>query len=145
MKLNNQHHKAIELLATGSNGKEAAEKLGVAQETISRWRADFEFQAALNKLLEAVQRESSDKLRYMATLALTTLESIMTDTDTPARDKLTACIKILEIGNVKPIDIGSTKASVLENKQRQAEMFETENITPKSLQATNNEDGKLKQ
>ena len=125
MKLTAQNLKAIELLASGVNGKDTSEKIGVTPETISRWRSDFAFQAELNKLLVIAQQESSDKIRHLATVALDTLETLITDTDTPPKEKLTASIKILELVNVKSCSIGSTNATVLEKEYQQDKLLES--------------------
>ena len=47
MKLNPTHYLAIDMLACGESNKAIAEKLNVAPETVSKWRGDFDFQAAL--------------------------------------------------------------------------------------------------
>jgi len=125
MKLTAQHHKAIELIVSGINGKNAAEKIGVTQETISRWRSDFDFQAALNAMLKTAQQESKDKLRYLSGIALSTIEEIMLDTEAPYKERLTASLKILEIVDLKTSSIGSTNTSVLEKEDQQYKSLES--------------------
>ena len=118
----------VTLLARGSNGKDTAEKLGVTTETVSRWRSDFDFQAALNQLLIEAQQESKDKLRHLSSVALATLEDLMSDLDTSAKDRLTAALKILEITNVKTGVIGSTNANVLKSEKEQDDLLESYNL-----------------
>lgn len=125
MKLTAKHHLAITLLSTGLNSKETAEEIGVTPEAISRWKADFDFQAELNLLLKTIQTEAQDKLRHLTSLALSTMEEIMLDTDLPAKDRLSASMKVLELMNVKAGVIGSTNASVLKSEEEQSELLES--------------------
>jgi transcriptional regulator with XRE-family HTH domain len=128
MKLSEKHHLAITLLATGLNSKETAEQIGVTPEAISRWKADFAFKAKLNTLLKGAQEEAQNKLRYLSSLALSTLEEIIQDIDLPAKDRLNASIKVLELMNVKAGVIGSTNASVLKSEKEQSELLESYNL-----------------
>ena len=116
MKLNAQHHKAIILLSEGLNNKEVAERLGLAPETISRYKADYDFQAALNAELTANREAQRDKLRSLTSEALNSIQSVLMDEATPPRDKLTAAFKILELTGLKHQSIGSIDATVLKKR-----------------------------
>ncbi len=113
MKLNAQHHQAAQLLVSGISAKIIAEQLSVDPVTISRWKTDYDFKALLNSLLSEVQQETADKLRGLAATALDTIESLMADELTPAKDRLTAALKVLELTKTSPKHIGSTNAAVL--------------------------------
>ncbi len=128
MKLSEKHHLAITLLATGLNSKDTAEQVGVTPEAISRWKADFHFKAELNSLLKVAQEEAQNKLRFLSSLALSTIEEIIQDIDLPAKDRLNASIKVLELINVKAGVIGSTNASVLKSEKEQSELLESYNL-----------------
>ena len=52
------------------SGKDIANKLNVAKETISRWKKIPEFQAEVNKLLKEYREETQHKLRSLINLAL---------------------------------------------------------------------------
>ncbi len=125
MKLSEKHHLAITLLATGLNSKETAEQIGVTPEAISRWKADFDFKAELNAMLKTIQVEAQDKLRHLSNIALSTIEEIMLDSDSPAKDRLSASIKVLELANIKTGVVGSSNASVLRNQKEQDDLLES--------------------
>lgn len=55
MKLSPQHRRAITLLSEGLPNKIVAQELNIVPETISRWRADFDFKSSLNSLLSENQ------------------------------------------------------------------------------------------
>ncbi len=128
MKLTAKHHLAISFLASGLNNKETAEEIDVTPEAISRWKADFDFKAELNSLLKVAQEEAQNKLRSLSSLALSTIEEIIQDIDLPAKDRLNASIKVLELMNVKAGVIGSTNASVLKSEKEQSELLESYNL-----------------
>lgn len=124
MKLTPQHYKAIELLAMGGNNKSVAERLDIAPETVSRWRSDFEFQAAMNKIIDEAQKTAKDRLRHLSGVALETIENVLLDKETPPRDRMTAAFKILELTQVSAPKIGSTNARVLKAKKEENDLFE---------------------
>jgi len=125
MKLSPQHRRAISLLAQGMSNKAAAEELGLAPETVSRWKSDFDFKAALNELLQENQRAQQERLRALSSTALTTIETIMTDSTTPAKDRLTAALKVLELTQIAPEKIGSSNADVLAKEDENNKFFES--------------------
>jgi len=124
MKLNAQHQKAIILLSEGLNNKEVAERLGLASETISRYKSDFDFQAALNAELAANREAQRDKLRSLTSEALNSIQSVLTDESAPHKEKLTAAFKILDLTGLKHQDIGSIDSTVLKRKSANAKLFE---------------------
>jgi hypothetical protein len=107
------------------DNRETAEEIGVTPEAISRWKADFYFQAELNSLLKTIQIEAQDKLRHLSNIALSTIEEIMLDSDSPAKDRLSASIKVLELANIKTGVVGSANASVLRNQKEQDDLLES--------------------
>lgn len=119
MKLTPQHHKAIEALAMGENNKSVAEKLNLAPETVSRWRSDFDFQAALNSVLAENRESTKDRLRHLSGVALETIEAIMTDSEAPAKDRLTAALKVLEFSKLSVGRVPSTDAAILRKEKAQ--------------------------
>ena len=121
MKLSPQHHKAIESLAMGENNKNVAEKLGIAPETVSRWRSDFEFQAAMNAIIEETQKTAKDRLRYLSGVALETIESVMLDSEAPQATRVSAAFKVLELTRVRFAPIGSQDSRVLAKRQAEDE------------------------
>ncbi len=124
MKITAQHHKAIILLAEGMNNKSVAEALGVAPETVSRFKNDYDFQAELNKVLNANHASSQEKLRHLSNIALSTIEAVLLDGETPPRDKLTAAFKVLEITRLRQGNIGSTNPATLEKQAQDDKLLD---------------------
>src|SRR5688500_17020929 len=86
-------HSAVDLLAAGHNDREAAERLGLARETLTRWRRyDPVFQVALNERRAALWTGAADGVRAALPLALDTIReqlSIGARRDRLALDLLT--------------------------------------------------------
>jgi len=125
MKLTPQHHRAIELFTTGMNNKGVADAVNVTPECVSRWMADFEFKGALNELLSSNQEATRERLRHLSIIALETIESLMIDIETPARDRLTAALKVIELSDVKVGRVGSSNAEVLAKEEENNKFFES--------------------
>jgi len=102
MKIRAQHHKAIILLSEGMNNLGVAKVLGIAPETVSRFKSDVNFQTELNKVLEENQKAAQERLKSLAGVALDTIEAIMKDEEAPAKDRLTASLKVIELINLAP-------------------------------------------
>ena len=114
MKLSAQHHIAIELTAAGLKNVEIAEKLSVAAETVSKWRGDLVFQAELKSVLKSSREGSIARLHNLSGIALETIEKIMVDKEAPHKDRLTASVKVLELLNIRTVDVVE---SVSENNE----------------------------
>ncbi len=125
MQLTPQHNKAIECLAMGKNVKSVADELGIAAETVSRWRADFDFQASLNAMLEEARQSTKDRLRHLSSVALETIEAVLLDEEAPHKDRVTAAFKILELTKTSAGNIGSTNATVLQSQKEQNDLLES--------------------
>ncbi len=125
MKLTPQHHKAIILLSEGLNNKEVAEQLKLAPETISRYKADFNFKAELNSLLNANLEAQQDKLRSLTSVALETIESVLVDNEAPHRDKITAAFKVLELTRLKQGRIGSSNPTTLQKQSEEDSLLDS--------------------
>jgi len=125
MKLTPRHNKAIELLASGATVKNVAEKLGIAPETVSRWRGDFDFQAALNALLHESQTAARERLWHLSGVALDTVEEILTDSEAPPKDRLQAAFKVIQITETSAGHVGSTNAAVLKREKEQSDLLES--------------------
>jgi transposase-like protein len=73
--LSPQQETAVDLLAAGATVTEAAEKLGVARQTVSEWRNhNRSFQAALNERRGELWSSTTDRLRALVPPALDLLE-----------------------------------------------------------------------
>jgi hypothetical protein len=69
---------AVDLLASGKNDREAAELLGLARPTVTKWRLySPEFQAALNQRRAEVWGSGIDRLRSLIPQALDVLAKFL--------------------------------------------------------------------
>ena len=67
---------AIDVLVQGRTDQETAETVGVARETVTRWRNDNpHFTAELNRQRRLIWGDSHDRLRALAGKAVDTLET----------------------------------------------------------------------
>lgn len=111
MKLNEKQHAAITLLALGKTGKEVAEELSVTPKTITTWRTDPEFRAAINQCLKEYREVQSRRFSSLCDKAITTIEESIDNSTLKPEDKLKAAFKILELCKVSPEKIGETNAN----------------------------------
>jgi len=123
MKLKPVHHEAILLFAASESNISIAKKLKVTPETVSVWKNDYAIQAELNKLLEANNKAAGEKMRSLSIIALETIEQVMVDTEQPAKDRLNAALKVLELNRVRQNQIGATNASILQKEAQQDELL----------------------
>ena len=73
---------AIDILVRGRTDQETAETVGVARETVTRWRNDNpHFTAELNKQRRLIWGDSHDRLRALASKAVDTLETSLDEGD----------------------------------------------------------------
>ncbi len=74
--LSTQRRNAIDLLVTGMSITAAAKRLGLARETVSRWRChDARFIAELNQRREATWANAQNRLRGLVNRAVDVLEA----------------------------------------------------------------------
>lgn len=95
--LSPQQQQAALLLVEGRKQGEIAEEMGIAPETLSRWKAEPGFRAELNRLLLAMREASINRIRSLQATALQTIEDVMTNSEAPAKDRLAAAFRILDI------------------------------------------------
>ncbi len=88
---------AIPLVAQGVNGKEIAEQLSVAEETVSRWKQVPEFQARVNSILMECRKDAQQQLRHVIGLSLSIIQKELQNTNSSTRVglalKLVICMK----------------------------------------------------
>ena len=100
-KLNSNQLLAVSLIASGSRGCDISKELKVTEETISRWRQQPEFRAAVNSMLAETQTATMDRLRGLAGKALGVIEIALDDTELAAGERLKAAFRILELCGAK--------------------------------------------
>lgn len=111
--MNEKQQQAILLFSTGKSCVEVANELNVTPKTISVWRSSPEFRAELNSHLLDIKQANSERLRSLCMKALATVEEVMLHENTPAKEKLTAAFKVLELGKVSPGSIESSNPDTL--------------------------------
>ncbi len=126
--LSAQQEQVISLLLGGKTQREAAQEVGVAEETVSRWmNGDAEFVATLNARRLELWQANAEKLRALATKAVNTLGDLLDSEDDTLR--LRAAISVLRaLANVQP-PAGPTDARSVENLWKsQQRLKELENL-----------------
>ena len=80
------------------------------EELIAELERDPEFKAELNQHLENIKAAHSERLRSLQGLALKTIEDCLNDSELPAKDRLAAAFKIIEISKINVAEPGCTNA-----------------------------------
>jgi hypothetical protein len=113
---------AIDILVQGRTDQETAETVGVARETVTRWRNDNpRFTAELNKQRRLIWGDSHDRLRALASKAVDVLETSLGDGDSRVALEVLKAIGLY--GQVQPPSGPEDAESVLWNRAREwAEM-----------------------
>ena len=113
---------AIDILVQGRTDQETAETVGVARETVTRWRNDNpHFTAELNKQRRLIWGDSHDRLRALASKAVDTLETSLDEGDSRVVVEVLKAIGLY--GQVQPPSGPEDAELVLWNRAREwAEM-----------------------
>jgi transposase len=96
-KLSRQKEKAVIALLNEKSAKDAAEKVGISESTLYRWQQIPEFDDLYRSMKAQVVANATARLRNAMSLAVTTLEEVMT-TKGPAMAKVIAAKTVLELG-----------------------------------------------
>jgi transcriptional regulator with XRE-family HTH domain len=91
---------AAQLMAQGLKASQIAKKIKVRQETISRWKQDYDFIEKVDEFSKEILKGSFQKIQGLSTLAIQTLENIMQNSSND-RDRMTAASKVLDLVNFK--------------------------------------------
>jgi len=86
LELSVRQRNAIDLIVMGSSDQDAADKVGVARETVTRWRLYHPaFRAELDRSRRAVWGSSADRLRALIRKSMDIIEEVLNDGDNPKR------------------------------------------------------------
>ncbi len=96
-KLNPNQLQAVTLLASGVSSSAIADQLKVTRETVSRWRAQPEFQDELDRLLFEARRDAQERLLALSGLAVETIEKLLRSPQGPIREKVSASFRVLRL------------------------------------------------
>ena len=92
---------AIDVLVQGRSEQDTAETVGVARETVTRWRNDNpHFTAELNRQRRLIWSDSHDRLRALASKAVDTLETSLDEGDSRVAVEILKAIGLY--GQVRP-------------------------------------------
>jgi hypothetical protein len=97
--LTDQQREGARLAAAGWRGVDIAEHLGVAQETVSRWRKKPEYVAAIEAILSEARLEVAGRMADLTDKALDVIEDTL-DYKYDRRVKLRAAIALLQLSGV---------------------------------------------
>ncbi len=115
--------KAATLLVSGMSATDVAKEIGIHPSTISVWKTDPQFESTMNVLLREQRDACKEKLRALGHDALSAIEEIMKNGKTPAKERLTAALKIVEMLGIEnhsktrigKLDIDYANFDVLDN------------------------------
>lgn len=111
---------ALDLLLSGQTITAAAAAVGVARETVSRWRnSDPAFQAAYNAVLQSAHDAMSKKLLDARARAIDTLAGLLDSDDQATALKAAAALLRVEVDRPK----GYTNPAAIERGQIFPDMF----------------------
>jgi hypothetical protein len=90
-----EQQNAIDLLVQGKADHEVAAAVGVARETVTRWRGENPyFVAELNRLRKALWGSAHERLRGLVHTAVDILEKALTDGDLKAAVELLKAVRL---------------------------------------------------
>jgi hypothetical protein len=90
---------AAQLLAAGKSGKAVAAEVDVAEETISRWKQDKDFQIYITELMIETHEIAKMRLQSLVEKAVNNIEETLCDPTMPPKDRFIVAIKVLELCN----------------------------------------------
>ena len=100
-----QQWQAIAMLAGGARQIDVATQLDVRQETVSRWKTDVRFQAALNLAVKEHYAAIEGIVRSAASEAVDVLRETMKSDD--PRLRLSAALSVLRLHTGYTVDVSS--------------------------------------
>ena len=98
--LSTEQMNAIDLLVTGLSDREVGETVGVARETVTRWRnQNPHFKAELNRQRKDIWGSNHDRLRNMLGKAIDVLDQALETGDTKVALEMLKCMQVYgEVG-----------------------------------------------
>lgn len=121
--LTGQQWQAIAMLVAGKRQTEIADVIEITAPTISRWKAEPVFQAALNLAVKESFLAVVGETRTAATEALAVVRDLMTNA-TDERTRLSAALQILRLHSLYDSGVASlpTSADEVAREQRKAKI-----------------------
>jgi transcriptional regulator with XRE-family HTH domain len=88
---------AAQLLALGKTGREAAEVVGVTEETISRWKKTEDFELYTKELVCEAHEAASIRMQNLMEKAVLAIENAIDDQSLTPKEKFTTAAKLIEM------------------------------------------------
>ena len=89
-----QQYQAIALIATGSNIKTTADKIGVSDRTVLNWLKSQLFKSELNEVVAIAYRSYLSRFQKLLDLGLDRIDDVLRSPDTSPADTIRA-VKLL--------------------------------------------------
>ncbi len=87
---------AAQMTAVGRSGRQIAEELNVAEETVSRWKSKEEFVCEVQGLQKQAMEVVETNIRGMAVRSVEVLKEILDDNDACPRLRAMIALKLLD-------------------------------------------------
>lgn len=116
-KLSRKKEQAILALLTNQTIIEAAKAVGIGEVTLWRWMKEASFKQAYLEAKNRVVEQALARLQQASTEAVSTLQEVMKDLNSPASSRVTAAKTILELTvKVAELDALEARVQALETK-----------------------------
>ncbi len=123
--LSENQQRAVELVASGQTNRQIAETLDNSEFTVSRWRQEPGFIAAVNEILRDSREAARERLRSLVGKAVDTIEASLNDAELSASERLKAAFKIIELVGIHADEpIGPVSADVIKHQREEHDLFE---------------------
>jgi uncharacterized protein (UPF0147 family) len=97
-KYSNKKDEAIQAMLSHSSIPAAAKAIGVGDKTLWRWTQKEEFQVELKEVRRSLVQHASVRLQTSMVEAVTTLRTVMNDSNSPASVRVSAARAVLDMG-----------------------------------------------
>lgn len=115
---------AVEMLVAGQTGRWVAKNLGVCEETVSRWRQEPVFMAALNRRVGDQREAFSRRAEKMLGAAMDGLAAILVDPASSPNVRIAAAAQVFKILSPSPLSakqVGWTDPVSIEQERKENE------------------------
>jgi hypothetical protein len=119
-KFSRKHEQAISALLTQPTLAEAATTVGVGEATLRRWLQQASFQVAYRQARREAVSQAIARLQQVTTVAVSTLEDIMTDPTARESARVTAARAVLELA-IRGVELEDLDVRIAALEQRVAE------------------------
>jgi hypothetical protein len=119
-KFSRKHEQAISALLTQPTLAEAATAVGVGEATLRRWLQQEYFQTVYRRARREAVGQAMARLQHVTTVAVNTLEAVMTDATARESAKVTAARAVLELA-IRAVELEDLEVRIAALEHRLAE------------------------